>query len=99
MTDYTRSTGNSGTMMIRDTGSTIEFWINANNSTTWSDHIPWSGTVNGASVGGSWYYHPNSGWNRVGAWSVSTSQNVQFNLGNTGTSGFGGPTTLGPIFI
>lgn len=99
MTDYTRGTGSSGTMMIRDTGSTIEFWLNSNNSTTWSDHIPWSGTVNGSGVSGSFYYHPNSGWQRLGVWGVSTSQNVTFNLGNTGTSGFGGPTTLGPVFI
>jgi Fibronectin type III domain len=94
MTDYTRGTGSSGTMMIRDTGSTIEFWLNSNNSTTWSDHIPWSGTVNGSGVGGSFYYHPNSSWQRLGIWSVSSSQTITFNLGSTGTSGFGGPTTL-----
>ncbi len=98
MTDYTRSTGSSGTMLVRDTGTTIEFWINSNNSTTWSDHIPWSGTVNGVGVSGSFYYHPGSAWQRLGVWGVTTSQNVTFNLGNTGTSGFGGPTTLGPIF-
>lgn len=79
--------------MIRDTGSTIEFWINSNNSTTWSDHIPWSGTVNGVGVGGSYYYHPNSGWNRLGVWGVSYNQNVTFALGNTGTGGFGGPSS------
>lgn len=99
MTDYLRSTGTSGQMLIRDTGSSIEFWINSNNSTTWSDHIPWSGTVNGVSVGGSFYYHPNSAWQRLGSWGVSYSQNVTFVLGNTGTTGFGGPTTHGPIFI
>lgn len=99
MTDYTRSTGSSATMMIRDTGSTIEFWINANNSSTWTDHLPWSGTVNGVGVGGSYYYHANSGWNRLGVWGVTYNQNVTFSIGNSGTSGFGGPTTLGPIAI
>lgn len=99
MTDYTRSTGSSGTMMIRDTGSSIEFWINSNNSTTWSDHIPWSGVVNGVNVSGSYYYHINSGWQKIVAYGVTTSQNVSFSLGATSTSGFGGPTTLGPIWI
>lgn len=94
MTDYTHPCGNSGTMMIRDTGSTIEFWINSNNSTTWTDHLPWGGTVNGVGVGGSYYYHAGSGWNRLGAWGVSYSQNITFSLGNTGTSGFGSGTSF-----
>lgn len=85
--------------MIRDTGTTIEFWIKTSSSTTWTDHLPWSGTVNGGSVGGSYNYQPNAGWRRLGVWGVSANQNVTFNIGNTGTSGFGGPTTLGPIFI
>lgn len=99
MTDYLKNTGTSGKMLIRDTGTTIEFWINSGNSSTWSDHIPWSGTVNNVGVSGSYYYHPNSAWQRVGVWGVTYSQNVTFVLGNTGTSGFGGPTTHGPIFI
>lgn len=99
MTDWTRGTGSSGTMMIRDTGSTIEFWINSNNGTTWSDHIPWSGTVNDTNVSGSYNYPAGAGWRRVGVWGVGYNQYVTFKLGSTGTSGFGGPTTLGPIFI
>lgn len=94
MTDYTRGTGSSGTMMIRDNGVTVSFWINSNNSSTWTDHLPWSGTVNGTGVGGSHYYHPGSGWNQLGAWNVWTSQNVTFNIGSSGTSGFGGPTSF-----
>ena len=99
MTDWTRSTGSSGTMMIRDTGSTVEFWINSNNGTTWSDHIPWSGTVNDVNVSGSYNYPAGAGWRRVGFWTVTYNQYVTFKLGSTGTSGFGGPTTHGPIFI
>lgn len=94
MTDYTHGTGTSATMMIRDTGITIEFWITSNNSSTWTDHLPWGGTVNGSSVGGSYYYHAGSGWNKLGAWNVWTSQNVTFSIGSTGTSGFGGPTSF-----
>jgi hypothetical protein len=81
-------------MMIRDLGYNVEFWINSNNSSTWSDHIPWNGTVNGASVGGSYNYPAGAGWRRVGVWGVGYNQTVHFNLGNTGTSGFGGPTNF-----
>lgn len=94
MTDYTRATGNSATMMIRDTGSTIEFWINSNNSSTWTDHLNWSGTVNGVGVSGSYSYKAGSGWQRFGSWGVSYSQNITFGIGSTGTSGFGGPTSF-----
>lgn len=92
MTDYTKPTGTSGTMLIRDTGGNVEFWINAGNSTTWSDHIPWGWATPNGSSSGSFYYHQNSGWQRVSIAYVSSSGNVTFTLGNTGTSGFGGPT-------
>lgn len=98
MVDYTRATGTSGTMMIRDTGVAVQFWLNSNNSTTWSDHIPWSGTINGGGVGGSFNYPKNGGWKQVYSANVWTNQNVTFNLGNTGTSGFGGPTSF-TVFI
>jgi len=93
VTDYIWGTGSSGSMMIRDTGGNVEFWINSNNSSTWSDHIPWSGTVNGTGVSGSYSYPAGAGWRRLGVWYVGTNQNVTFNLGNTGTSGFGGPSS------
>lgn len=94
MTDYFHNTGSSGQMLIRDTGVAVEFWINSNNGSTWSDHIPWSGTVNGSGVGGSYSYPAGGGWKKLGGWNVYTNQTVTFNLGNTGTSGFGGPTTF-----
>lgn len=94
MTDYTHNTGSSGVMLIRDQGLAVEFWINAQNSTTWSDHIPWSWSVPWASSSGSFYYHPNSGWQRITTIQVGSSANVTFSLGNTGTQGFGGPTNF-----
>lgn len=95
MTDYTHSTGSSATMMIRDTGSTIEFWINSGNSTSFDHDLPWAYIVNGSSS--SWLtfnYNADSGWQRLGSWSVTTNQTVTFKLNATGTSGFGGPTTF-----
>lgn len=95
MTDYTKATGDSGTMMIRDTGTTIEFWINSGNDTTFDYDLPWAYIVNGSSS--SWLsfsYSANAGWQRLGSWTVTTNQTVTFKLNSTGTGGFGGPTTF-----
>lgn len=95
MTDYTKATGGTGTMMIRDTGGNVEFWINAGNSQTYNYALPWAYVVNG--VSSSWQsfrYAPNTGWQRLGYWNVTSSQTVTFKLGSTGTQGFGGPTTF-----
>lgn len=94
MTDYTRGTGSTGTMMIRDTGSSVEFWINSGSSSTYKHELHWSGTVNDSGVGGVFDYRANSGWQRLGYWNAGYSQNVTFNIAATGTSGFGGPTSF-----
>lgn len=95
MTDYTKPTGSSGTMLIRDNGFTIEFWINSNNSTTWNAALPWSMIINGISSGNLYYnYQPGAGWRQLAVQVINTSQTVQFKLGASGTSGFGGPTTF-----
>lgn len=98
MTDYTHNTGASGIMMIRDLGWGLEFWLTSNNSTTWTDHLPWRWTVNGQTVNTTYNYPAGGGWRRLGAWTVTYSQNVTFYIGATGTSGFGGPTTF-TVFI
>lgn len=95
MTDYTHATGGTGTMMIRDTGSTVEFWINSGNSTTFDYELPWAYVVNGtSSPWQSFRYSANSGWQRLGSWNVTSNQTVTFKLNSTGTAGFGGPTTF-----
>lgn len=97
MTDYTRGSGNSSIMLIRDFfpgSNAIEMWVTANNTTTWSDHLPWGYTVNGVTWNGTYNYQPGSGWQRLGVFDVPYSQTVTFRLGSTGTSGFGGPTTF-----
>ncbi len=95
MVDYFKSTGNSGTMLIRDTGFTVEFWLNANNTTTWNAALPWSMIINGVSSGNLYYnYQPGAGWRRLTEQVITYSQNVTFKIGSTGTSGFGGPTTF-----
>lgn len=100
MIDYTRGTGNSATMLIRDWGNglasgPVVFFINSNNSTTWTDHLPWSGVVNGVNLGSHTFnYQPGAGWQQLGSWDVAYSQDVTFSIGATGTSGFGGPTSF-----
>lgn len=95
MVDYKKSTGSSGTMMIRDNGSTVSFMINSNNSTTFNNQLPWGYTVNGTTNNSKESkYSAGAGWVTLGSWTVTTDQTVTFRLFDTGTSGFGGPTTL-----
>lgn len=95
MVDYLMSTGSTGTMMIRDTGGDVQFWINSGNSTTFHHELPWAWNVNGTYSGWLQYnYNANAGWRMLFNGPVTVSQTVTFYLGATGTSGFGGPTTF-----
>lgn len=94
MTDYKKSTGSSGTMMIRDNGSTVSFMINSNNDSTFNNQLPWGYTVNGSTNNSrETRYSAGAGWVTLGSWTVTTDQTVTFRLFDTDTSGFGGPTT------
>lgn len=93
MVDYTKSTGSSGTMMIRDTGSTVEFWLKAS-SATWAADLDYGWTVNGSTGTDQYNFLSGGSWQRLRSFSVSTDQTVTFRLFATGTSGLGGPTTF-----
>lgn len=94
MTDYTKSTGATGTMMIRDTGTTVEFWLKAG-SGTFNYDLPWAYVVNGTtSTWREFRFEEGGAWQRLGSWNVTYSQTVTFKLGDTGTVGLGGPTTF-----
>lgn len=94
MTDYTKSTGSSGTMMIRDTGGKVQFWIKAG-SGTFAYQMPWGFTVNGTTDNSNEFRFESGGnWQMIRQWTVSSSQTVTFRLYDTGTSGLGGPTTF-----
>lgn len=96
MVDYTRSTGSTypGTMMIRDTGTNVEFWIKAGSTATHHSAMPF-GWVLAAGSGTSTVNYPTGApWVLCAAFTVTTSQNVTFNLGATGTSGLGGPVSF-----
>ncbi|WP_457100309.1 fibronectin type III domain-containing protein [Microbacterium sp. P5_E9] len=90
MTDYDKRVGSAGTMRIRDTGSTVEYWILCSDGATFVGGYTWSGVVNGSPVGGTTTL--NSGFRErlLGSWGVSGGQTVTFHQNATGTSGLGG---------
>lgn len=95
MTDYKRSTGSTGEMLIRDNGSVVSFMINSHSSSTFNHDLPWGYTVNGVTNNNRQSdYSAGDGWVTLGSWTVTSEQTVTFRLFDTNTSGFGGPTTL-----
>lgn len=94
MVDYKKDTGSTGQMMIRDTGTWVEFWIKAS-SYTYTSRMPWGYKVNGTTDTSNFFdFKATGSWQRVDRWNVTTDQTVTFYLYNTGTAGLGGPTTL-----
>ncbi len=93
MVDYTRGTGTSGTLIIRDNGSTVTFLIKNDQGATFTNGASWSGTVNGVHVGGT-FSISGAQTVQVGAWAVAKSSSVSFGIGATGTQGLGGPTSF-----
>ena len=94
MPDYDKKTGNWGTLRIRDTGTTVEFWLLCTSATTFNNNnTSWSGTVNGANVSGT--FKLPKGWSplKIATYTPTSSQTVKFNIADTGTSGMGGPTS------
>ncbi len=94
MTDYTMATGPTGTMMIRDTGTDVEFWLKAGPQ-TYNYQLPWQYTVNGVNSGRLQFNFVSGGaWQLLGRWNVTTDQTVTFYLYATGTRGMAGPTSF-----
>lgn len=94
MADYTKATGNAGTMMIRDLGSVVEFWIRSSDGQTYGYGLPFSWYANGQGGNGSFDYGGGSPWVRVLSLTVTTNQTIRFSIGDTGTWGLGGPTSF-----
>lgn len=95
MVDYTKATGDGGKMVIRDNGTNqVQFLIQAGFSTTHRNDMPFGWTVNGASDTGTKDYPTGKPLLLLKSFTVTTAQTVVFKLGNTGTSGLGGPTTF-----
>jgi hypothetical protein len=93
VTDYTKSTGSTGTMMIRDVGDGwVEFWLKAG-SQTFNHQLPWAYIANGTASSWQQFDFVSGGsWQKIAWFYITYSQTVTFKLGSTGTSGLGGPT-------
>lgn len=95
MTDYTKTTGTTGKMMIRDTGSYVEFWFKAGYTNDYWNGLDFNWTANGTTTAKSINYPTGAQWYKVGSRLVSSSTRVTFKLlTQTNTQGMGGPTTF-----
>jgi hypothetical protein len=94
MTDYTAPSG-SGELLLRDTGSTVEFYFRAGYSSDWYNGLSFNWTANGTTISKTINYPSGGAWYGVGSVNVSTSQTVTFRLTTaTGISGMGGPSAV-----
>lgn len=98
MTDYTHPSG-AGTMMIRDTGSVVQYWFKAGYSNDFYHGLHFEVDVNGVVKDLPGVNYPTgAAWLMIYSSTVSTSQTVTFKLLTaTGISGFGGPTTFNQV--
>jgi len=96
MADYVVGSGTGGSLIIRDLGGTVQAIVRNGNGSTWANGVPWSLYLNdGASGSTSGTFNIAGGQDLV-VWqgNITTNMKVTFNMGSTGTSGLGGPTTV-----
>lgn len=95
MTDYTKTTGVNGKMMIRDTGGDVEFWFKAGYSSDWWNGMPFSWTANGNTTKKTINYPTGADWYKVGEMRINDSQTVTFRITDrSSATGIGGPTSF-----
>jgi hypothetical protein len=95
MTDYFKTTGETGQMMIRDTGTDVEFWFRAGYSSDWWSGMPFNWTANGKTTSKTINYPTGRPWYKVGEVTITDSQTVTFRLTDgSSASGIGGPTSF-----
>lgn len=84
MPDYTVDIGGSSTMMIRDTGSDVEFWFRTGEY-TWNNQQQWRYHANGRTSAVLEYRLLRGGfWQKFGEVRVTTDQNVSFTIYDAG---------------
>jgi len=97
MPDYIKTTGSAGLgkMMIRDTGSDVEFWFKAGYSSDWWNGMPFNWTANGKTTSVTINYPTGADWKKVGEVRITESQTVTFRItGSSSATGIGGPTSF-----
>lgn len=94
-TVWSKTTGSTGKMEIRDTGGDVEFWFKAGYSSDWYNGLQFSYTANGSTTNKTIDYPTGADWYKIGERNVTDSQTVTFKLiTDTDISGIGGPTTF-----
>lgn len=84
MVDYTVGISASTTMMIRDTGGNVEFWLRTG-SQSWNNDQPWSYGANGGNSGVLKFRLLRGGqWQKFGEVYVGYDQDVRFSVSGTG---------------
>lgn len=93
MVDYTKATGATGTMMMRVTSNTVEFWLKSGYSSSWFGSVTFS--YSGPHGSGSWAHGYNSGntWQLMGAITATASGTYSWTMPWSGSTQIGGPTT------
>ncbi|MCE4024659.1 fibronectin type III domain-containing protein [Microbacterium sp. Au-Mic1] len=87
--------GAAGTLSIVDNGwDRVELWVRCSDPATNDGGYQWGGVVNGVGVGGTVSLGAGFGSRLLGAWTVTTSQNVTISQYNTGTYGLGGAASF-----
>ena len=82
-------------MLIRDTGTDVEFWFRAGYSSDWWNGMPFNWTANGTTTSKTINYPTGRPWYKVGEVRVTKSQTVTFRLTDgSSASGIGGPTSF-----
>lgn len=84
MADYTVDISGSTTMMIRDTGGNVEFWLRTGSS-TWNNEQGWSFHANGGDSGTRYFRLLRGGaWQKFGEVFVGYDQDVRFSVYGSG---------------
>ncbi|QEQ93891.1 hydrolase [Streptomyces phage Kardashian] len=95
MTDYTKTTGVNGKMVIRDTGTDVEFYFQAGYSSDWWNGMPFNWTANDKTTSKTINYPTGRPFYKVGEVRITDSQTVTFRLTDgSSASGIGGPTSF-----
>lgn len=97
MADYKKTTGSAGLgyLMIRDTGTDVEFYFRAGYSSDWWNGMPFNWTANGTTTSKKINYPTGRPLYKVGEVRVTKSQTVTFRLTDrSSASGIGGPTSF-----
>ena len=94
MTDYIGASG-EGDLMIRDLGTTVEYWVRAGYSNFYWTNLSFTITANGSSTTYEIDYPSGGNWYKITSRTITSSQTTTLKLNTaTGTSSLAGPTTF-----